>query len=199
MESFWYVYKNKHWTVGNEMLSVLTFFIVSGTFIYLYNRILINDSEYSIQSHWWYLSHIVLAMMPVVAPLLIYLRQKFGEKIVPLSPSMLVLIGENKSEHLEVPKDRLLFVQAIENYIDIHYLDDQNRHCSKTFRQTLTSAHRQASFLEKSHRSYLVNASKISSIKGHSQNAKICFENFEKEIPLSKSKYKLFRAKISLS
>jgi DNA-binding LytR/AlgR family response regulator len=45
-------------------------------------------------------------------------------------------------------------------------------------------------FLEKCHRSYLVNLSTIKEIAGNSQGAKISFIVGEKEIPLSKTYYK---------
>jgi hypothetical protein len=186
----------KIWTIGNEAISVAAFFIVSGTILYLYNHLLINDSDYSTESHLWYYTHIVVAMIPVIAPVLLYLRRKFGEKIIPLSTNTVIIEGENKNERLEVRKDDLLFIQAIENYIDIYYLDSDKRARSKTFRQTLASAQNQAAFLEKSHRSYLINTDKISDIKGNSQNAKILIRDLEKEIPLSKSQYKIIKAKV---
>lgn len=199
IENVWYKRIKKVWTIGNEALMIASFFVVSGTTLYLYNRLVVNDSDYSIESHWWYYTHIVLAMIPIIAPLLVYLRQRFGEKIIPLLPNSYIIVGENKNERLEVHRDDLLCVQAIENYIDIHYMCSNKGTCSKTFRQTLSNAHSQAPFLKKSHRSYLVNTSKISEIKGNSQNAKIFLRDFEKEIPLSKSQYKTIKAQVVLT
>jgi DNA-binding LytR/AlgR family response regulator len=66
---------------------------------------------------------------------------------------------------------------------------------SKTFRQTLSSTQKQLPFLEKCHRSYLVNINNIKEIQGNSQNAKIFIKNIDERIPLSKSRYKNIKSK----
>ena len=88
-------------------------------------------------------------MIPIVAPVLIFLRQKFGEYIVPISPNTIVLTGENKNERLELQKDELLYIQAVENYIEIFFIIVDKKLASKTFRQTLSKVHNQVSYLEK--------------------------------------------------
>jgi len=195
IENFWYYRVNKVWLVSHEIISTLLFFTFSGTLIYLYNHTVINEEPYSLASHWWYYSHIVLAMIPIVLPILLYLRQKFGERIIPISPNTITITGENKNEHLELQKNELLFVQAIENYIEINYLDSERKLVSKTFRQTLSKIHKQNPFLEKCHRSYLVNSDTIKEIKGNSQSAKIHFKQGDVIIPLSKTLYKSIKSK----
>lgn len=153
----------------------------------------VNGSSYTIESHLLYLLTIVIAMIPVFAPLMIYLRQKFGEKIVPLSPNSIMLIGENKNEILTLEKQELLFVKAVENYIEICFVDKNAKIISKTFRQTLSKVYEQAPFLEKCHRSYLVNTTNIKEIIGNSQSATICFLVGDKQIPLSKTYYKYIK------
>ena len=69
-------------------------------------------------------------------------------------------------------------------------LTKNNKVISKTFRQTLSNVCEQLPFLEKCHRSYLVNMSAVKEISGNSQAAKISFMVSEKEIPLSKTYYK---------
>jgi len=56
---------------------------------------------------------------------------------------------------------------------------------------------KQAPFLFKSHRSYLVNISRIRNITGNSQNAKIEFNYDDLHIPLSKSYYKTVKSALS--
>lgn len=196
IENKWYKRVNKIWLVSHEILSIIIFFTFSGTVIYLYNHLVINDLNYSLKSHWWYYSHIVLAMIPILAPILIYLRQKFGELIVPMSPNTIIIRGENKNEKLELQKNELLFIQAVENYIEIYFVDADKKLRSKTFRQTLSNVHKQVSFLEKCHRSYLVNINNIREIQGNSQSAKISFLLVEKQIPLSKTLYKSIKSSV---
>jgi len=190
LENRWYNKKNKVWLISYEIFSTILFFISSGTIIYLYNRRVINNLNYSLGSYLWYHTHIVVAMIPILTPVIVYLRQTFGEHITPPSPDSYIITGKNKNEHLELQKNTLLYVQAEENYINIYFIDTNNEIQSKTFRQTLSEVHGQISFLQKCHRSYLVNIKNIQEISGNSQNAKIRFSQTEHKIPLSKTYYK---------
>lgn len=196
LENIWYVKVDKVWIIRYEILSTFFFFCCSGTVVYLYNHIVINGFEYTVQSHWWYCSHIVLAMIPIIAPVLLYLRQKFGELIVPKSPDTIFIIGKNKNETLELQKNELLYVQSVENYIEIYFIDSGKKLHSKTFRQTLSQVYEQLPFLEKCHRSYLVNKDNINEVQGNSQSAKISFQHIENKIPLSKTFYKTIKTKV---
>lgn len=196
LENWWYFHIHKVWRISHEILSTILFFLFSGSMIYLYNGLVINQQHYSVGGHLLYLRTIVLAMIPLIAPLLIYLRQKFGERIVPLTAGSIVLAGENKNEVLQMNKEELLFVKAVENYVEITFVDGNREVLSKTFRQTLSNVHRQIPFLEKCHRSYLVNPSVIKEISGNSQSAKISFLHGEEQIPLSKTYYKQIKSRV---
>jgi hypothetical protein len=196
LENWWYSRVRKVWLVSHEILSTILFFLFSGSILYLYNGLVINQQPYSLASHWLYLRTIVLLMIPVFAPLMIYLRQQFGERIIPPASNSILLTGENKNEILSLEKEQLLFVKAFENYIEICFLDDSNQVVSKTFRQTLSRVCEQVPSLEKCHRSYLVNPVAVKEISGNSQNAKISFIHGEKEIPLSKTYYKQVKKRL---
>lgn len=190
IENWWYFRVQKVWKVSYEIGSTILFFIFAGTVLYLYNRLVINGVSCSFGSYLRYLSFIVLPMIPVFAPFMLYLRQQFGERIIPLSSNSILLTGENKNEILNLEKENLLFIKAFENYVEIYFLDNSNNIVSKTFRQTLSNVCQQIPFLEKCHRSYLVNMITVKEVIGNSQSAKISFIHGEKTIPLSKTYYK---------
>ena len=189
-ENRWYNNLNKVWLVKHEIWSAIFFFMISGTVLFLYNNFVINGLEYSLGRHLWYYSHIILAMIPIIAPLYMYLRQKFGERIVPLPPDELLIEGKNKKESLQIKQSTLLYIQSVENYIEIYYLDENKMIQSTTFRQTLVNINEQVSFLEKCHRSYLVNMNNVECLEGNSQSAKLVFKDTDYKIPLSKTFYK---------
>lgn len=197
LENFWYSRVGKVWRISHEIGSTILFFLFSGSVLFLYNGLVINQQTYSIGSHLLYLRTIVLAMIPVFAPLMIYLRQKFGERIVPLPGDLVILVGENKNEVLKLEKEALLFVKAIENYVEITFTDESKQLRSLTFRQTLSNVWQQIPFLEKCHRSYLVNLTAVKELTGNSQSAKISFTNGEEKIPLSKTYYKQVKQRFS--
>jgi hypothetical protein len=190
IENHWYFKHGKVWLVRYEIISTLLFLWFSGTVLYLYNMFVVNQTLPTLHYYKLFLSVTVLYMIPVFLPPMLYLRQKFGERIIPLPENSILLIGENKNEILRLEKEDLLFVKAVENYVEICFVDKTQKVISKTFRQTLSNVFGQLPFLEKCHRSYLVNRSSIKEIIGNSQGAKICFLYGEKEIPLSKTYYK---------
>lgn len=198
VENIWYNRKGKVWLVSDEIISTLLFCLFSGTVLYMYNRSVINEEGYTIATYWTFLSVTVLYMIPVIIPPMLYLRQKLGERIIPPSVNSILLTGENKNEVLKLEKEDLLFIKAVENYIEICFVDKDKKVTSKTFRQTLSNVCEQLPFLEKCHRSYLVNLSTVKEITGNSQGAKICFSVGEKEIPLSKSYYKGIKNRLAL-
>jgi hypothetical protein len=191
IENVVYFRTGKIWSVGREICAILLFCLFSGTVLYLYNRTIVNAGlELTLMTYWRFLTITVLCMLPVFVPPMLYLRQKLGERIIPPAKNSIILIGENKNEILQTEKSALLFVRAVENYVEICFIDNSKKVISKTFRQTLSNVGEQLPFLEKCHRSYLVNISAIKEIEGNSQGAKILFVVGEKEIPLSKTYYR---------
>jgi hypothetical protein len=190
LENLWYKKVGKVWLVSHEVISTLVFCLFSGTVIYLYNAVVVNGNACTWETYWRYLRITVACMLPVFIPIMIYLRQKFGERIIPPVTNSIVLTGENKNEILRIEKEELLFIKAVENYIEICFMDKHKQVISVTFRQTLSTVCEQLPFLEKCHRSYLVNTDTIKEIIGNSQGAKITFIVGNKEIPLSKTYYK---------
>ena len=190
IENIRYFKTNKVWLVRNELISSLLFFLFSGTILYLYNRLIVNLDGLTLFTYWRFLSITVTSMIPVFAPPMLYLRQRFGERLIPPAKNSFTLTGENKNEILQIEKDELLYIRAVENYVEICFTDKSQKVLSKTFRQTLSNVCEQLPFLEKCHRSYLVNRNNIKEIVGNSQAAKIAFLFGEKEIPLSKTYYK---------
>ena len=196
LENLVYLRVRKVWRLYHEISSVILFFIVAGTVIYLYNGLIINQQRYSIADHAHYLGTIVLLMVPIVAPLVLFLRQRFGERLIPLPGNSILLTGENKNELLSLEKENLLFIKAFENYVEIYFVNDNNDVVSRTFRQTLSNVCQQIPFLEKCHRSYLVNMTAVREITGNSQSAKIAFIHGEHTIPLSKTYYKQIKSNL---
>lgn len=191
LEKIAYFRVAKVWSVGHEICSIILFCFLVGTVLYGYNRTVVNAwQDYTLATYWRFLSVTVICMIPVFVPPMVYLRQKFGECIIPPAVNSIVLVGENKNEILRMDKDELLFVKAVENYVEICYLDNSNKVISVTFRQTLSNVGEQLPFLKNCHRSYLVNLITVKEITGNSQGAKISFVVGEKEIPLSKTYYK---------
>jgi len=188
IENFYYYKKSRVWKIINELVSSFLFLIIAGTVILFYN-LWINRMVYSISDHIRYFKNIIFAFLPLILPLLYLLRNKFGELITQSTIDQITINGMNKNEKLELKRQDLLFVKASENYSMIYFVKDNNiQH--KTFRNTLSNINMQASFLEKCHRSYLVNVESIDEVVGNSQSAKLIFSQYDGDIPVSKTYYK---------
>ena len=168
MENIWYNRLGKVWLVSHEIIAMFVFSLFCGHILYLYNTMVVNLRSCTLGSYLHFIFSTVISMLPVFIPLAIYMRQKFGERIVPLPENEILLVGENKNEILQLVKDDLLFIKAVENYVEICFVDNHKKVISKTFRQTLSNVAKQLPFLEKCHRSYLVNLDTIAAIIGNS-------------------------------
>ena len=203
IENLWYDSKSKKWEIRYEIVSFLLFILISSIPIHFYNQVFLNDffsskfDGYEYLKHGlWFFQHSIVPIMLILFPFYIYLRNRFGELITPDSLNAIDIFGINKDEKLTIQKEALLFVKASENYVNI-YFTKNNIVQYKTFRNTLSAIHTQAPFLQKSHRSYLVNVSSIKKINGNSQNAKIAFHSDGLDIPLSKSYYKNIKSTLA--
>ena len=188
-----------YWNFTLEIISILTFYIIVGSSLFLYNNNIVNGDTYSLKTHWIYFKQIVINFIPIFSPFLLFLRFRLGKIKPKNSEKTITIYGKNQDEKLKLLKDNLLFIKANENYIDITFLNLENKLQVKTFRHTLSKIHSHISFLEKCHRSYLVNTKLINEVRGNSQNAKIILKNSDLDIPLSKTYYNKIISKINLT
>ncbi|MEL6943272.1 MAG: LytTR family DNA-binding domain-containing protein, partial [Bacteroidota bacterium] len=204
IENRWYDYKSKTWLIQYEIISFFLFVLVASLPIHFYNQVFLNDllssqfDGYEYVKHGlWFFQHSMIPIMVILSPFYAYTRNKLGEFITPDSLGEVEIYGSNKNEKISITKESLLFVKASENYVNIYYGENgEVQH--KTFRNTLAAINTQVPFLQKAHRSYLVNIAAIKRINGNSQNAKIEFHQDGLEIPLSKSYYKTIKSALAI-
>lgn len=204
IENFWYKFKNNRWEARYEIVSFIGFALISSLPIHFYNQVFLNSLfsstfypfEY-LNHGLWFFGHSVIPVMLILLPFYLYFRNHFGVLNTTKSLNEIALFGENKGEKLVVQKEAILFIKASENYVKIFYVKNNILHY-KTFRNTLAAIKKQAPFLYKSHRSYLVNITAIKTINGNSQNAKIEFVQKNLDIPLSKSYYKTLKLTLGI-
>ena len=163
---------------------------MSGSIIFLYNYLVVNQTSYSFQRHLWYYSHIVLPMSPMITIPFLWLRNAIGELVVPPAKDVIQLKGEVNGEEIYIKTTKLVYIKAEQNYVTVYHLDEKSCLISTLLRLSLSKSHEQAPFLLKCHRSYLVNPIAVKEIIGNSQKARILFSEIPDVVPLSKSYYK---------
>jgi len=95
----------------------------------------------------------------------------------------------------DIPIREIAYVAAMQNYITVHYTDEAGAK-SKTIRATLkeveTELHPYG--LERCHRSYIVNKSKITDVTGNAQGLQLSLEGIENtKVSVSRKYISIFR------
>jgi hypothetical protein len=106
-----------------------------------------------------------------------------GEALVSLS-------DENGKPVLQLPTERILFLQAAGNYAEVHFLDETRqprrellRNRLKVLQEALPGGH----FIQ-CHRSYLANRQLIRQVKGNARNYELVLEGANQTVPVARSK-----------
>ncbi len=110
-----------------------------------------------------------------------------------LEDEPLRLIGQNNNEYLIVKPSQIVFIEAADNYVAIHFKEVQVKKI--LLRSTLVLIHQQLNgfdFFIKCHRSFVVNRMYIISTSGNAQGLKLKLKDVETTIPVSRTLTKLF-------
>ena len=91
--------------------------------------------------------------------------------------------------------DDIRYIEALQNYVRIRYINSAGNIEDKTERSTLKKVLETATdtSLVQSHRSFLVNKNSILSADGNAQGLLLTIADCEKQVPVSRSKVPVFR------
>lgn len=95
----------------------------------------------------------------------------------------------------DIPTDKIRYIEALQNYVRIGYLDEANELREQTERATLKSILAQIddSAIVRCHRSYLVNKTAVADAVGNAQGLVLTLEDCPKTVPVSRSYVPVFR------
>ncbi len=118
---------------------------------------------------------------------------EMNEKVKDKLPTL----NTNDLSVFDIPVNQIRYVEALQNYVKIGYLNDKNQLQEQTERATLKNISDQVqdSSILKCHRSYLVNQNAIVSSSGNAQGLLLSLSDCDKEIPVSRSYVATFRDK----
>lgn len=103
---------------------------------------------------------------------------------------------KNSNKTFEINPAKILFLEAMQNYVLIHYLDGSDSIQKETHRNTISAIGAQLDGfgVKRAHRSYLVNPKMIKSITGNAQGLKLELEHCDEIVPVSRKYIKEFRS-----
>lgn len=99
------------------------------------------------------------------------------------------LFDENGHLLFKFKPDRLYYVVADDNYLDL-YLEDENKVVKSTLRFTLGKLEQHCStvpFLVRCHRKYLVNLQQLEEVSGNAQGLRLKLKSEGAEVPVSRA------------
>ena len=195
-------YQKKGWTVGkNIVYASLTFFCIGfGNLCY---AIFLNYLTLSLESFLFYQGvTLMVGILPVtISTLAVYNKRlkKLEKEAKELNESIhrsnrnageeVLIPSKNKSEEIKIDIHELLTIKAIENYVEVYFLDKETIK-KELVRNTLRATHDSLthySFIKQCHRSYLINIKKVHAFTGNAQGLNLNFgEALDIEVPVSR-------------
>ncbi|WP_340077184.1 LytTR family DNA-binding domain-containing protein [Leptobacterium sp. I13] len=195
LEKIIYFQNHNRWTIGNEALFVIMYFLIGTLVINIYHVLVIKEVAFEWSNYGRFLFLFSLPIAIIILPFLMYLRYRTG--VLPTMQEIITIEGSNKKDIFTIEKSKLLYAKSSDNYVEFHFLNSEGEVESFLMRSTLSNILKQASFLMKIHRSYLINPSYAKALSGHSQNAFLELKKGSKKLPVSKTYYKKLQGYIN--
>ncbi|MBL6448840.1 LytTR family transcriptional regulator [Fulvivirga sp. 29W222] len=179
----------QQWTLRDETLMYILFFVLSAIFVYWYDLVVIKSTAYYWSDILSFTGRVTLPFTIIFLPGVGWLRYYYG-KVYERSDLFHVTIrGNVKADVLEMDQRKILYVRSSDNYVVIKYIDSDFDLKETLLRSTLAQIEGQLPALLKCHRSYLINPLHLVDVEGSQKKASIKLSGLEEEIPLSKTYY----------
>jgi len=205
-------FENKVWTVLKQIvwLGWIIFSIGMGNFVY---TSLFSQHWSLIAFAYFQFFTLAVGLIPIVILTVInqnrLLKQNLKSaqefntslNLQPQNPhhEMVTLVADNEKDRLEIELSNLLYVESTCNYIDVYYLAGSKQK-NVVLRSTLKRTEQQLeqhALMQKCHRAFIVNTTKIEQVKGNSQGLRLAIKHTDTEIPVSRNFAKGLKEKLS--
>ena len=127
------------------------------------------------------------------------INKKIYTENKPFENTLIILKSENGKEELKIQDSDLFYIESADNYSNIVFLE-RNKQKKTLIRNSLKQIEDQLKhpYIIRSHRSFLVNLSKVKSISGNSQGYQLCFDEIPEMVPVSRKAGKELLEKLEL-
>lgn len=199
------LFKEKEWTVQKQLVFFIWILFTIGLGNYFYTLSIIDSLSFNVRSLFLFqLYTLAIGIFPVVF-LVIFTQNKYYKKNLASAAEVNAILSgingfsanEQKlisfegqgREILSLDPRSVLFIEAMGNYINIHFLQNQ-KHRSKMLRCSLKEAKKSIEefpYIFKCHRAFLINLSNMESAKGNAQGYLLKIKGSNMNIPVSRS------------
>ncbi|MBP1840762.1 LytTR family DNA-binding domain-containing protein [Formosa algae] len=206
IENYVYKVQTNRWFILNECIYIISTLFIIFVFSFFYHFFVVSGlSSFTSELIWNFITSFGLPFTPIVVPLWLYLRSKYGQIEVPSYDKantkhvkQITIIGNNKSESLTIFESDFIFAKAQQNYVDVYYNTEHGMQ-QKTLRSTLSNVMKQLPKAWQVHRSYLVNLDYLKTVEGNARKRFIRITATEETIPISQLYYKALNNRLSNS
>jgi len=194
------IHKNKaeRWNIVMETVDLFLVVIFSLLACYFYFILIFNLPFSFPQFSYFLFNAATVALLPMIGCLgILYFNWKDvirasleTSKENKSEKSLKLILGNNKSDQVEVSSDDIILAQAQSNYVML-YVQKKEKIQRHILRSTLKQIREQLdeNLFIQAHRSYVINKSRIQGITGNKSKAQLQLDGFEKNIPISRNIY----------
>ncbi len=168
----WLYYRaNNVWTLKSEfffvgVFAVITFIVVRSFYLY----IVMDNNPYAYSAYYFFTAIYVPAILTILPIVLIgrFALGKYRDKKV--EKEKIEIKGEGTYEGLRLFQSDLIMLEASDNYVEVHYLDN-NKLKKQLIRARLSGLEKQHPTMLRTQRSFLINPEHFISFKA--ENGKL--------------------------
>jgi len=200
-----YRIKKMHWTLGLEALTLLLFSGIMYSLAYGFYRLIVVPNEPNPYTPDFFFLHRFIPVFAAVVPvfwlvrwgsgLVSHMRQINATPENSMVELFIHLRGDNQREVLKIKPAELVYLEAANNYVKIHYLASGELQ-NVLFRNKLSVYEQNHDFLVRIHRSYLINPTHFLRFKQENKKHKIVLSLQNIELPVSKNLLEMVETKV---
>lgn len=200
-ENVWYR-RVSSWKVYHEAAALFAGSILLTIFSFLHNFYIVNSlTGFNFTYLSGFLLYYGLPFIPIVVPLWIYLRFKFGKmKTVDTinSSELLTITGDNKTETFSLQSSDFILARAQQNYVQVFRMHEDGV-AQQMIRSTLSNIKEQIPNARQVHRSYLVNLDFVTAVEGNSRKRKLVLSPDVEPVPITQKYYESMEKQLTIS
>lgn len=204
IENYIYQKQSNRWFIANESIYIVTtLFLISLCSFFYHFYLISGQTSFSWPIIWDFIRSFCLPFIPILVPLWLYLRSKYGKIVVPMQQNKpfkqstsVTIKGDNKTETLTILESDFVFAQAQQNYVDVYYNSADGLQ-QKMLRSTLSNIMKQLPHAWQVHRSYLVNLDYLTCVEGNARKRFMRISKIDETIPISQMYYEALNKRLS--
>ncbi|NDV60278.1 LytTR family DNA-binding domain-containing protein [Bacteroides sp. 519] len=214
-------YNPENWTYWKSIINIFIIMLVIGLGNFFFDWILTNrapETFFPLLRTYLIITFLIGLIPAIISTIIIQnknLRQNLSEarelnrrlaqnlqenKSCPLHKGNPILLSGSTKDEIELYPENIIYIEALGNYVVIHYLNSVSEVKQKQLRTTITLMEKTLesfAYLVKCHRAFIVNTLNITNIEGNSQGFLLNLCHTQKLIPVSRTYSKDFRKILS--